>query len=264
MEEFLKETQLVDYRNEKIQKLVEERGWKELGEFDKIKQIYNFVKDEIKLGFNAMDAIPASKVLGSGYGQCNTKATLLMALLRAVGIPCRLHAFTVDKSMQAGIVTWIVYKYAPKRLLHSWAEVYYAEKWVALEGVIVDSAYLSKLQKFYGNCRGAFSGFCVATENLQDPAVEWKGEDTYIQSKSIVEDLGVYNSPDELFENHKQEYSGFKEFCYKFAGRHLMNRNVRRMRKMKDKTKKKDEAKPAEAEKVYEAAETQIENKTEA
>ncbi len=35
-----------------------------------------------------------------GYGQCNTKGTLFMALFRSVDIPCRFHGFTIDKKLQ--------------------------------------------------------------------------------------------------------------------------------------------------------------------
>mgnify|MGYP002241704325 CR=1 FL=1 len=48
---------------------------------------------------NVDDSIPASKVLKDGYGQCNTKGTLFMALLRACGVPCRIHGFTIDKKI---------------------------------------------------------------------------------------------------------------------------------------------------------------------
>lgn len=41
------------------------------------------VRDDIVFGYNIDDEIPASKVLADGYGQCNTKGTLFMALLRA-------------------------------------------------------------------------------------------------------------------------------------------------------------------------------------
>lgn len=48
---------------------------------------YNFVRDEILFGYNADDTILASRVLAEGYGQCNTKGTLFMALLRGADIP---------------------------------------------------------------------------------------------------------------------------------------------------------------------------------
>ncbi|MEE9438693.1 MAG: transglutaminase domain-containing protein, partial [Saprospiraceae bacterium] len=91
---------------------------------------------EIRFGYNKSDNIPASKVLSDGYGQCNTKSTLLMALLRAVGIPNRIHGFTIDKALQKGAITGIWYKLAPKNILHSWVEVLINDKWYFLEGVI--------------------------------------------------------------------------------------------------------------------------------
>ena len=48
-----------------------------------------------------------------GYGQCNTKGTLFIALLCAVGVPCRIRGFTIDKKLQS----------APASILHSWLEV---------------------------------------------------------------------------------------------------------------------------------------------
>jgi transglutaminase-like putative cysteine protease len=67
--------------------------------------VYDFVRNEIAFGYNAGDELPASAVLADGIGQCNTKATLLMALMRAVGIACRFHGFTIDKPLQKGAIT---------------------------------------------------------------------------------------------------------------------------------------------------------------
>ena len=53
----------------------------------------------------------------------------------------------------------------------------------------------------------------------------------YIQSEVINNDFGVYDSPDEFFLKHKQEMSKFKEVLYRNIGRHLMNRNVNRIRR---------------------------------
>ena len=100
MEKYLKETMMLDYSNEKIQQLIKERKWNELDEFECIRDIYNFVRDEILFGYNIDDSLPASKVLADGFGQCNTKGTLFMALLRACNIPCRIHGFMIDKKLQ--------------------------------------------------------------------------------------------------------------------------------------------------------------------
>lgn len=83
---------MLDYSSKPIQSLVESRKWQKLDEFDRIRCIYDFVRDEILFGYNVNDEIPASRALRDSYGQCNTKGTLFMVLLRAVGIPC------IDKS----------------------------------------------------------------------------------------------------------------------------------------------------------------------
>ncbi len=61
MSDFLKETEMLDYSNTAIQNLIEKRKWQNLSDIDKIKATYNFVRDEIKLGYNKGDKLPASK-----------------------------------------------------------------------------------------------------------------------------------------------------------------------------------------------------------
>ena len=86
MDELLEKTALVDFDHPSIRDLVASRGWVALDEEAKIRSVYDFVRDEMRFGYNKDDAIPASRVLADGYGQCNTKGILLMALLRAVGV----------------------------------------------------------------------------------------------------------------------------------------------------------------------------------
>ena len=117
MEKYLRETKMLDYSSKNIQRLIQERNWNDIEVFERLKSIYNFVRDEILFGYNIDDNISASKVLADGYGQCNTKGTLFMALLRACNIPCRVHGFTIDKKLQKGAMTGIVYKNAPVQWL---------------------------------------------------------------------------------------------------------------------------------------------------
>lgn len=176
------------------------------------------------------DNIPASKVLADGYGQCNTKGTLFMALLRACGIPCRVHGFTIDKELQKGSMTGLVYRSAPRNVFHSWVEVYFEEKWYELEAFILDRTYLNKLQEQYPACNGAFCGYGVAVTDFRNPVIDFDRNHTYIQSEGINQDFGVYDCPDELLKEHHQEMSVLKAFAYRNFGRHLMNRNVRKIR----------------------------------
>lgn len=77
-----------------------------------ISAIYNFVRDDIKLGYKADDRISASQVLKYGYGECNTKGTLLIALFRAVGISSHFHGFTIYNELQTNYLSDL----APERI----------------------------------------------------------------------------------------------------------------------------------------------------
>ncbi len=44
---YLKATRMLDYECVSIQQLINEKGWKKLQEFERIKSIYGFVRDDI-------------------------------------------------------------------------------------------------------------------------------------------------------------------------------------------------------------------------
>jgi hypothetical protein len=230
MKKYLQETRMLNFNHDQIQKLIKEKGWSTDDDFQRILKIYNFIRDEIAFGYNTDDTISASEVLKDGYGQCNTKGTLFMALLRAVGIPCRMHGFTIDKKLQKGAMTGIVYKLAPQSIIHSWVEVQYKERWYNIEGFILDSQYLNKLQEKFSDCKASFCGYGAATDNFQNPQIEWNANDTYIQKEGINHDFGVFNSPDEFFGKYQQQLTPLKKWIYRNIGRKLMNRNVERIR----------------------------------
>lgn len=231
MKEYLKETKLLDFSNKEIQNLIEKKQWRKLDTIDRIKSIYDFVRDEILFGYNISDDISASQVLSDGFGQCNTKGTLLMALLRANGIPNRIHGFTIDKALQKGAISGIWYKLSPKNILHAWVEIFVNKKWYSLEGVILDKSYLSKLQEQNKDCKTTFCGFGVFTDNFQNPPIEWHLNNTFIQDKGINQDFGIFDTPDELYLKHKQQLNFVKKLMFENVVRHRMNKNVNRIRK---------------------------------
>lgn len=226
--DYLSETPLVDYQAPSIQKLIAQRGWAELSEGERIGAAYDFVRNEVLFGYNSDDALPASKVLADGYGQCNTKGTLLMALLRALGIPCRFRGFTIDKGLQRGVVPELVYPLAPRNIIHSWVEVQYRSEWLELEGFILDQDVLSALQAAFPD-RTSLCAYGAGTDCLQTPNVVWAGQSTYIQKTGINQDFGVFDSPDAFYANHRQ-LTGFRGLAYRSVIRHWMNRRVSLMR----------------------------------
>ncbi|MEW9095908.1 MAG: transglutaminase family protein [Clostridiaceae bacterium] len=214
MERYLKQTTLLDFNTPSIQDLIINRGWKELNEEEKIKAVYDFVRNEIKFGYNRSDDIIASEVLEDGYGQCNTKSILLMALLRALGIQCRIHGFYIDKKMQKGALTGITYLFAPKKIVHAWTEVYFNNQWVALEGVIIDDKYLDQVKDKLCNFNKGYIGYGISVGDKEQINLCWQGQSTYIQSFSITDDLGIFNSPDDFFMKYNNTSNKIKRFLF--------------------------------------------------
>lgn len=103
-EPLLAPTPILNFDHPSIARLVKDKGWNTLSAHDRIGAVYDFVRNEIAFGYNRSDDITATGVLADGFGQCNTKGTLLMALLRAVGVRCRLHGFTIHKALQRGVI----------------------------------------------------------------------------------------------------------------------------------------------------------------
>ena len=222
-------TPLLDYRSPNIQALITQRDWRILPLYERIGAVYHFVKDEIRFGYNKQDALPASQILKDGMGQCNTKGILLMALFRAVDIPCRLHGFTIKKSLQRGVVPELIYPITPDNILHSWVEIYYESKWINLEGFILDAGFLAALQDKFNDTK-SICAYGAGTETLDAPDVNWRGADTYIQKTGINQDFGVFNSPDDFFACHEQALSPAKTTLYKYIIRHWMNARVKNIR----------------------------------
>lgn len=234
MDKYLAATPILDYNSRTIQRLIGEKGWSKMEDQVRVREIYNFVRDDIRFGYNRRDDIPASEVLSDGYGQCNTKANLLMAILRAVGIPCRIHGFTINKALQKGAITGIWYRLAPQNILHSWVEVNISGRWYALEGVILDKPYLCALQRLFGENGSSFCGYGAFTEDFLNPKVDFDMNDTFIQEKGIINDFGLFNNPDEFYKEHRQKLPYLKRTVYQYLVRHLMNKNVQRIRNGSD------------------------------
>lgn len=228
--EYLEETRLLNYNSKQIQTLITERKWLKLSEFHKIKSIYEFVQNEVLFGYNSSDFLNAIEVLNDGYGQCNTKSTLLMALLRAVNIPCRLHGFDVLNDFQIGAIPKLIHFFTPKYILHTWVEVFYQGNWIVLEGVITDVNYLRAVQNMFKSHKGTFRKYAIAAKDLKDICIDWNGKDTFIQKEAIEHDYGIFSSPDIFFATHTQDISKMKSYIYSHIGRKIMTNNIIRIR----------------------------------
>lgn len=208
MERYFKATQLLDYEDPLLLRLLEDRGWCALSEYNRIGAIYDFVRNEIVLDYNESDALPASKVLRDGYGPCNSKRILMMALLRKCGIPSRLHGFTAHKQLHKGVITGLVYWLAPRKIIHSWIEVFHQDEMSAVSFVVTPSTpHTLNLR----TCPG------VASILIFRRTLPFK---TSVFSIRLMT----------LFLQHGENLSGLKALLYRHVFRKHINRKVTSIR----------------------------------
>ena len=86
LKDFLIKTEYCDFENEKIKKLAEELIKGCVSEKEKAVALFYWVRDNILYRVGLWNR-KASETLAEGKGVCTSKANLLVALLRAVGIP---------------------------------------------------------------------------------------------------------------------------------------------------------------------------------
>ncbi len=228
---YLLPTPLLDYEDPELTQLVGDRGWRTLPTpQERIGAAYDFVRDEIAFGYNASDDLPASQVLSDGLGQCNTKTTLLMALLRALGVECRLHGGTIYKRLQRGAIVGIWYKLAPDEIIHTWVEVRLNDRWIGLEGVILDQAYIAGVRKHASIDAGPFTGYGIATKNIGEPNIVWRGQATEIQAEGLARDFGIYDGPDTFYSERGVNMTLIKRILFRLVVRHVINARVARIR----------------------------------
>ena len=89
------------------------------------------------------------------------------------------------------------------------------------------------MQKSKVDCMGSFCGYGIAVKDFRNPVIDFDRNNTYIQSEGINNDFGVYDCPDDLLKEHYQEMSIIKTFVYRYLGRHLINKNVKKIRNNK-------------------------------
>lgn len=87
---YLKSSEIMDFYDLKIQKKVLQLSLNHKNQFETVKNIYEFVRDEIhhSLDIGSQEVtFKASEVLNSCQGICFAKSNLLAAMLRYLGVP---------------------------------------------------------------------------------------------------------------------------------------------------------------------------------
>lgn len=136
-------TTLIDSDNRRIVALANHLAPFEMPVVEKVGRIFVYVRDTIKFGFGPrFYEHTASEIAELGVGYCNTKGTLMVALLRAAGIGARQVFVDIDANILSGIVD-------PGTAFvdHSYVEILISGKWVATDAYIIDRPLFAGAKK---------------------------------------------------------------------------------------------------------------------
>jgi hypothetical protein len=226
MDSYLRKTQLLNYTHSSLNDVVERRGWLNLTKQQQTCEIFEYVKNEIVFGYNKGNNIPASRVLLDGFGCCNSKSTLLMALLRICQIPCRFHAVAINRKLNKSAIAGVAYYLTPNKDLYSWVEIYLEHKWVALEGYTFDHIYRQSM----GNDLGGIENIALDTDvtNIENKhsVIGYQSINKDKKKLGIIKHYGVFYSPDDFYRQHDTQIAVCKSWLYQHLVRSKANKKL--------------------------------------
>lgn len=94
MNPYLAASSIIDFDSPAIQALLDAAGWRDLSPRAAAERAYLFVRDEVGHSYDVCDprvTVSAGEALRDGVGLCYSKAHLLAALLRGLGIPAAIR-----------------------------------------------------------------------------------------------------------------------------------------------------------------------------
>ena len=164
--------------------------------------IHDFVKSLPFGCVAAFEHVPAAAVLRAGRGDCHTKGTLFVALLRAAGVPARLRFVTLSSKFLAGIID------IPQgSITHAVGEVYLAGRWVQTDTYVTDEQFEVRAMRQLGEC-GLKAGLGIHVNadrywnGCKASHAQYSDEDP---SSLPLRDLGVAHDPKYFYSDRSNE-----------------------------------------------------------
>lgn len=197
----------------------------------KLERIFQFVRDQIEFGFPPEgDFVKASQTIERGYGQCNTKGILILALCKAAGIPARLHFSRISKQIQLGFFRGLFYRLMPNEISHSWLEVEIDRRWhqvdTYINDIVLHDAAVRELKR-----HGWQTGFSVSSAS-GEPSADFALDGMhYSQMAAVVGDHGAWDEPAEFLTgpDYLNRPGRIKQWLYRLYVP-LANRRIRKLR----------------------------------
>jgi transglutaminase-like putative cysteine protease len=184
---------LADHDHPAIQDLAHELTDGRLERREKLESLFRFVRDDIRFGFPPKwDEIKASETLTYELGYCNTKATLFLALCKAVGIPARVHTGLISLDVMRGIFPDFAFRSLPDTGGHSWLEVELDGEWKPVDSYINDRRlYDGAIARLEAS--GRTTGFSLSRAKGPTSCEFNFGEKGFVHMGAVVEDHGAWD-----------------------------------------------------------------------
>ena len=205
--EYLQSTEFLDYSKNFVKQKAEEitKGLKT--DKEKAIALFYYVRDEIK--YNMYTYVPkfksnlkASTTLRRGYGFCMSKAVLLSALARAVGIPARIHMVDiVNHKVSKKIVDLMG---TDEFLCHGYSELLIDGNWIKLTPVFDQNT--AEKAGYLPNAE--FDGEHDAMLSKYDEEGNLLVE--YIKDRGIYSDVPIEDIQKIFSEGYKKLYSKYQ------------------------------------------------------
>ena len=226
---WLVNTPLLDIQHPKIRLLALRLTQLQQGERNKALACFHYVRG---LPFACLpdgNSVSALTVLRRGKGDCHTKSTLLVALMRAIHIPSRLRFVTLRADFLRGVIDL-----GALPIEHCCVETLIDGRWVAVDSHVMDPllarAALARL-----NEENRDLGYGMHRRG----ATDWDGEQQAFapfvadDSASLpVHDWGPFDDPYQFYNQvpEQRERLGIRGRLTWMVGARLVNRRVKNLR----------------------------------
>ena len=195
-------------------------------------RVFDYVRDEIRFGFTGrFDMADPSFTVDKGRGHCNPQTELFVTLLRSLGIEARQSFVTIGPEILDGLMPGPAP--ALEEINHSFAEVRLDDRWIRVDGYIVDPP-LARAAKSRLRAEGAEIGYGAHVDSCS----EWNGIDDCMSqfvSSDMAREGGAHGAfePDEFYASdaYTQEMTGFTRLMYRWFGKRMMNRKIDKVRR---------------------------------
>lgn len=184
-------------KEQTVREVVERVVVGEATEREKAIALHDYVRENVKFGFTRyFDAAQPDYTLACGFGHCNPKSQLMVALFRAIGLESYQHFVTIPKDILKDAIppsrSWLL----PAQLSHAYVEVKVEGTWCAIDSYSIDTTLLIAAQ-----ARLAQEGRSLGYGTRVDATNVWDGRsDAFSQfdwgmmreDHGRVEDLEAY------------------------------------------------------------------------